>query len=110
MLFSSPAVYCRGFFPVSFMLLFLSALHADDNRTDWSWHQEFPWVYSNAEQTWQYWRAGSDGQFYHWKNSDQSWYRFDESSNQWVAFSSTNPSSQTTQDSQASDAKLIPLI
>ena len=105
MRFSSHAVLRKASFPVTFMLLFLIALHADDSRTDWSWHQEFPWVYSNAEQTWQYWRAGSDGHFYHWKNSDQSWYRFDEGSNQWVGFSSTNTSSPSTDGGQASDEK-----
>ena len=66
------------------MIVFCGDLPASESGSNWSWHKQFPWVFSDAEQTWQYWRAGSDGNFYHWKSSDQSWYRFDESLETWL--------------------------
>lgn len=62
-------------------------LVASEIGTEWKWHNRFPWVYSDKDKSWQYWRAGSDGQFYHWKNSDRSWYRFEAESEKWVSVS-----------------------
>ena len=73
-------------------------MHADDNATQWNWHGEFPWVFSEMEQTWHYWYAGTDGNFYHWKNSDKSWYLFEPSTKKWNIATSIGSSSQETKD------------
>lgn len=69
--------------------LFLLGFSGVEGTTDWKWHQRFPWVYSDKDQGWQYWQAGSDGSFYHWKNGDRNWYRFEASSETWVSVGST---------------------
>lgn len=51
----------------------------------WNWHDHFPWVYNDTAQEWQYWRAGTDGQFYLWKDSDKTWYRYDATSSKWIS-------------------------
>jgi polyhydroxybutyrate depolymerase len=79
-----------------FFLILWSGLHADDNATQWNWHGEFPWVFSESEQTWHYWYAGTDGNFYHWKNSDKSWYLFEPSTKKWNIVTSIGSTSQET--------------
>jgi polyhydroxybutyrate depolymerase len=78
---------------------FLIGLQGINGATDWKWHQRFPWVYSDKEQGWQYWQAGSDGSFYHWKNNDRKWYRFDTVSKTWVAVASTTASGSSQSSS-----------
>ena len=64
---------------------------------DWNWQQEFPWVYNNDESDWHYWRAGTDGNFYLWKNKLKAWYQFDSTTKKWVSLSSSTSSSSTSQ-------------
>jgi polyhydroxybutyrate depolymerase len=78
---------------------FLIGLQGINGATDWKWHQRFPWVYSDKEQGWQYWQAGSNGSFYHWKNNDRKWYRFDTVSKTWVAVASTTASGSSQSSS-----------
>ncbi len=59
-----------------------------EQRTDWHWHQEFPWIYSDKEQDWHYLKAGTDGKFYLYKNSLKAWYFFDSTNKLWTAYSS----------------------
>ena len=73
--------------------LFLSPIALSLKGADWNWHQEFPWVYNNDESDWHYWRAGTDGNFYLWKNKLQKWYPFDSINKQWSASSSSSASS-----------------
>jgi polyhydroxybutyrate depolymerase len=73
--------------------LFLSPIALSLKGADWNWHQEFPWVYNNDESDWHYWRAGTDGNFYLWKNKLQKWYQFDSINKQWSASSSSSTSS-----------------
>lgn len=79
--------------PLLFFILF-SHLTPALEGADWNWHQEFPWVYNNDESDWHYWRAGTDGNFYLWKNKSQAWYQFDSTSKQWVSSTSSSSSSQ----------------
>ena len=64
-------------------LTLTSALRVDPS-SQWMWHGAFPWVYSHAESSWWYMKAGTDGKFYAWKQGDGEWYFFDEASKQWV--------------------------
>ena len=63
--------------------LFFSILTANAS-SQWMWHGAFPWVYSHAESAWWYMKAGTDGKFLAWKQSDKKWYSFDEVSQAWV--------------------------
>ena len=67
------------------LLFFFFASTSTCISNGWKWHDRFPWVYSHQDNAWQYWRAGSDGKFYHWKNSDGNWYCFESNSEKWVA-------------------------
>jgi formylglycine-generating enzyme required for sulfatase activity len=55
--------------------------------SQWMWHGAFPWVYSHAESSWWYMKAGTDGKFLAWKQSDKKWYSFDEVGKAWVVLS-----------------------
>ena len=66
------------------LCLSLSPIALSLKGADWNWHQEFPWVYNNDESDWHYWRAGTDGNFYLWKNKLQKWYQFDSINKQWL--------------------------
>jgi formylglycine-generating enzyme required for sulfatase activity len=66
--------------------LFFSILTANAS-SQWMWHGAFPWVYSHAESSWWYMKAGTDGKFLAWKQGDEKWYSFDEASNAWVVLS-----------------------
>lgn len=87
----------RFFVPLIFLSFF--KLNAAESTSSWNWHQQFPWVYSEAESDWHYWHAGADGQFYLWKDKDQTWYRFDTTKSVWIStlwdsyFSSSDSSS-----------------
>jgi sulfatase modifying factor 1 len=76
---------------VTFLILLLSltlssALRANAS-SQWMWHGAFPWVYSHAESSWWYMKAGTDGKFLAWKQGDQKWYSFDEVGKAWVVVS-----------------------
>ena len=96
----------RFFIPL--ILLFSGWLHCLGNTSSWNWHQQFPWVYNDAESDWHYWRAGTDGQFYIWKNRDQAWYRFDDANSKWIStawdsyFSNSNNSDNKDNNSKDS--------
>ena len=72
-------------FFVPFVFLSFFKLSGAESTSSWNWHQQFPWVYSEAESGWHYWRAGTDGHFYLWKDKDQTWYRFDTAKSTWVS-------------------------
>lgn len=72
-------------FFVPFVFLSFFKLSGAESTSSWNWHQQFPWVYSEAESGWHYWRAGADGHFYLWKDKDQTWYRFDTAKSTWVS-------------------------
>ncbi|MDA1047857.1 MAG: SUMF1/EgtB/PvdO family nonheme iron enzyme [Verrucomicrobia bacterium] len=55
--------------------------------SQWMWHGAFPWVYSYAENSWWYMKAGTDGKFRAWKQGDKKWYSFDEASQSWIVIS-----------------------
>ena len=94
----------RFFVPLIFLSFF--KLNAAESTSSWNWHQQFPWVYSEAESDWHYWRAGADGQFYLWKDKDQTWYRFDTTKSVWIStlwdsyFSSSDSSSNKDDSSE----------
>ena len=81
------------------------SLFPENNETHWNWHGEFPWVYSELEKTWHYWHAGSDGNFYHWKNSDRKWYLYDQSHKKWTAVSGGDSNNEDPKDTDPSDSK-----
>ena len=76
--------------PVIFLLF--DSLMAENNQTQWNWHGAFPWVYSHTEKGWHYWLAGTDGNFYRWKDSNQTWYLYDQTSEKWSAISAVESS------------------
>ena len=45
-----------------------------------------------------YWHAGSDGNFYHWKNSDRKWYLYDQSHKKWTAVSGGDSNNEDPKD------------
>ena len=47
----------RFFVPLIFLSFF--KLKAAESTSSWNWHQQFPWVYSEAESDWHYWHAGA---------------------------------------------------
>ena len=93
-------------FFVTLIVLSLFKLNGAESTSSWNWHQQFPWVYSEAESDWHYWRAGADGQFYLWKDKDQTWYRFDTTKSVWIStlwdsyFSSSDSSSNKDDSSE----------
>jgi sulfatase modifying factor 1 len=85
---------------VTFLILLLSltlssALRANAS-SQWMWHGAFPWVYSHAESSWWYMKAGTDGKFLAWKQGDEKWYSFDEASQAWVVL----PGQEDAQEDQ----------
>jgi polyhydroxybutyrate depolymerase len=93
---------------ITLIFLFNSWLFSADSTSSWNWHQQFPWVYNDAESDWHYWRAGTDGQFYLWKDKDQTWYRFDAANSKWIStawdsyFSNSNSSNNKDDSSKDS--------
>ena len=71
--------------------------------SQWMWHGAFPWVYSYAENSWWYMKAGTDGKFRAWKQSDKKWYSFDEASQAWIVISG-----QGSQENKAGDTFTVP--
>ena len=49
----------------------------------WRWHGSFPWVYSNVDRSWEYWKAGSNDNFYVFKNLNSKWYYFNNAGGIW---------------------------
>ena len=76
------------------ILLCTFGLSGASTPSSWNWHQQFPWVYSDAESDWHYWHAGTDGKFYLWKSKEKTWYLFDSTYSKWIStvYSSTNSS------------------
>ena len=70
------------------LFLFCGFLMAENNQTQWNWHGAFPWVYSHLEKGWHYWHAGTDGNFYRWKDSNKTWYQYDQNLEKWSVVSS----------------------
>ena len=70
--------------------------------SQWMWHGAFPWVYSYAENSWWYMKAGTDGKFRAWKQGDKKWYSFDEASQTWIVISG-----QGSQENKAWDTFTI---
>ena len=68
------------------LFLAFSVLKANAS-SQWMWHGAFPWVYSHAENSWWYMKAGTDGKFLAWKQSDGEWYKFDEAFKNWMPVS-----------------------
>ena len=95
---------------ITLIFLFNSWLFSADSTSSWNWHQQFPWVYNDAESDWHYWRAGTDGQFYLWKDKDQTWYRFDATNSKWIStvwdsyFSNSNSSNNKEDSSKDSSS------
>ena len=95
-------------FFIFLIFLFNGLLFSAETTSSWNWHQQFPWVYNDAESDWHYWRAGTDGQFYLWKDRDQTWYRFDATNSKWIStvwdsyFSNSNSSNNKNTRSQNS--------
>ena len=71
--------------------------------SQWMWHGAFPWVYSYAENSWWYMKAGTDGKFRAWKQGDKKWYSFDEASQSWIVISG-----QGSQENKAGDTFTVP--
>ncbi len=102
-LFSRRLSHIGGF--IISLLLFSGSLQA----TGWNWHDHFPWVYNDTAQEWQYWRAGTDGQFYLWKDKDKTWYRYDATSSKWIssvwdAYFSSSTSKDDSKDTSSTDS------
>jgi formylglycine-generating enzyme required for sulfatase activity len=83
-------------------LTFSSALRANAS-SQWMWHGAFPWVYSHAESSWWYMKAGTDGKFLAWKQGDEKWYSFDEASKAWVVLPG-----QEEEENKAGDTYTVP--
>ena len=79
-----------------------SALRANAS-SQWMWHGAFPWVYSHAESSWWYMKAGTDGKFLAWKQGDEKWYFFDEVSKAWIVLPG-----QESEENKAGDTLTIP--
>jgi formylglycine-generating enzyme required for sulfatase activity len=84
-------------------LTFSSALRAKAS-SQWMWHGAFPWVYSHAENSWWYMKAGTDGKFLAWKQGDEKWYSFDEASQTWVVLPGQENVQEEQQDPSANRA------
>jgi sulfatase modifying factor 1 len=84
------------------LFLAFSILKANAS-SQWMWHGAFPWVYSHAESSWWYMKAGTDGKFLAWKHGDQKWYSFDEVGKSWIVVSE-----QGSQENKAGDTFSIP--
>ena len=52
---------------------------------EWMWHGSFPWIYSNQDQEWSYWRTGKDGRFYKWSQSSGGWQIYNDGEGQWTS-------------------------
>jgi formylglycine-generating enzyme len=85
-----------------FSLTLTSALRADAS-SQWMWHGAFPWVYSHAENSWWYMKAGTDGKFLAWKQGDEKWYSFDEVSKAWIVLPG-----QESEENKTGDTFTIP--
>ena len=83
-------------FRLGVLVIFGNVMAADSTTTYWNWHQQFPWVYSDMDKDWHYWRAGSDGNFYRWKNSDKTWYQFDQSAGKWIEVTTVSSTQSST--------------
>jgi formylglycine-generating enzyme len=83
--------------------LFFTTLTANAS-SQWMWHGAFPWVYSHAESSWWYMKAGTDGKFLAWKQGDEKWYSFDEASKAWVVL----PEEQDPAANKAGDTYTVP--
>ena len=66
--------------------------------SQWMWHGSFPWIYSHGENAWWYMKAGPNGNFLAWKQSDKQWYSFDEPSQSWVLLSGQGAEGKKTGD------------
>ena len=87
---------------VTFLIVLLSLTLTSVLRANassrWMWHGEFPWVYSYAENSWWYMKAGADGKFLAWKQNNGKWHSFDEASRTWVVL----PGQEDVQEEQES--------
>jgi formylglycine-generating enzyme len=83
--------------------LFFSVLKANAS-SQWMWHGAFPWVYSYAESSWWYMKAGTDGKFLAWKQGDQKWYSFDEAGKAWTVLPGQEDVQEEQSDSSANNA------
>jgi len=91
--------------------LALSVALRANASSQWMWHGAFPWVYSHAENSWWYMKAGTDGKFLAWKQSDEIWYSFDEASQSWGVLSGqedTQEEQQVPAANKAGDTFTIP--
>jgi sulfatase modifying factor 1 len=79
-----------------------SALRANTS-SQWMWHGAFPWVYSHAESSWWYMKAGTDGKFLAWKQGDEKWYSFDEVGKAWTVLPG-----QESEENKAGDTYTVP--
>ena len=85
--------------PVIFLICGL--LNAENNQAQWNWHGAFPWVYSHLEKGWHYWYAGTDGNFYRWKDSNKTWYQYDQNLGKWSVVSSVGSASNSSSSDSA---------
>jgi hypothetical protein len=76
--------------------LTLSSALTANASSQWMWHGAFPWVYSHAESSWWYMKAGTDGKFLAWKQANGEWYFFSEASKQWVPVNGGGQVTDTT--------------
>ena len=83
-------------FTIPVFFLICGSLMAENNQTQWSWHGAFPWVYSHLEKGWHYWHAGTDGNFYRWKDSNKTWYQYDQNLGKWSVVSSVGSASNSS--------------
>ena len=92
-------------FTIPVLFLICGSLIAENNQTQWNWHGAFPWVYCHLEKGWHYWHAGTDGNFYRWKDSNKTWYQYDQNLEKWSVVSSygsvsNSSSSDSTEKSE----------
>ena len=65
-------------------LIFLSLLSGTLlPASQWMWHGEFPWVYSNDNKSWQYWQVGGNEKLYQWDHSTRKWKFYENASKTW---------------------------
>ena len=83
-------------FTIPVLFLICGSLIAENNQTQWNWHGAFPWVYCHLEKGWHYWHAGTDGNFYRWKDSNKTWYQFDQNLEKWSVVSSVGSASNSS--------------
>ena len=74
---------CRKFITHFGVLTFFLWYKGSLNESS-GWHGSFPWIYSNKDKEWSYWKTGKDGRFYKWSQSSGGWQIYNDGEGQWT--------------------------